>query len=239
MKKRTKNIILISLIVLILSFFAFSFLRENIVYDLTKSDIESFIEDVESFGPLSAFVLIALVILEVILAPLPPLILYVAAGIMFGTLLGGILVLVGNILGALLAFYIARTIAHAYITKKINKKTKKRFDKLTEKYGSLAIFFLRINPFTSSDIFSYLAGLSSMKPSHFALATALGLAPLIFVQTYLGADIIRTNPVFFIIFVILSVIYIAIFIYMIFFILLRTRKGLKSRREKNDEPSRK
>jgi len=76
------------------------------------------------------------------------------------------------------------------------------------------------NPFTSSDVFSYLAGISKMNFKKFLIGTTLGLIPLIYIQSYLGEEIITKNELLFNIFLIISLIYVLIFIYLII------RKGL-------------
>ncbi|MBU0466237.1 MAG: VTT domain-containing protein [Nanoarchaeota archaeon] len=227
MKKRKKKILTFSFLVLLILILAgsyYSYISEGIIYSIATNDTDYVVNYINSFGSLAALILILLVILEVVAAPIPHLILYVVSGILFGTFLGGFLVLAGNLIGAALAFIIARTIAREYISKKIEGKNKRRFDKLSEKYGAFAIFFLRINPITSSDIFSYLAGLSKMKLSHFLIGTALGLAPLVFIQTYLGADIIKNNPILFLIFIAASLAYFIIFIYLIIHFILKKKK---------------
>jgi len=85
--------------------------------------------------------------------------------------------LFGNVLGAVIAFFIARKYGRKLVEKKINKKLRKNFDKFTKKYGAFALFLLRLNPFTTSDIFSYMAGLTKMRIRTFIFSTALGLIP--------------------------------------------------------------
>jgi len=224
MKKRIlASFFLLCLIILVAGIY-YSYTTEGIIYSVLSEDTDSVIEYINSFGSLAALILILLVILEVIAAPIPPLLLYVVAGIIFGKLTGGLLVLTGNLIGATIAFLIARTIARDYISKKIDPKSRRKFDKFSEKYGTFAIFFLRINPITSSDIFSYIAGLSKMKLSKFLIGTTLGLAPLVFLQTYLGADIIKSNPLLLLIFIIVSIAYFLVFLYLVVHFMIKRKK---------------
>ncbi|MFH1802017.1 MAG: VTT domain-containing protein [archaeon] len=215
-------LLLTALIALIFGSY-YSYLSEGVIYSIVNSDIDSVVNYIDSFGALASLILLLLVVLEVVLAPIPPLLLYLAAGIIFGTLFGGFLVLLGNLIGAAIAFIIARTFGERFVSGKISKERKECFNSLTEKYGFFAIFLLRINPLTSSDIFSYIAGLSKMKISKFLLSTALGLAPLVFIQTYFGSDLIRSNPTLLIIFIMLSLAYIAAFIYILFYSILKRK----------------
>jgi uncharacterized membrane protein YdjX (TVP38/TMEM64 family) len=114
----------------------------------------------EPLGIITPLIFIGIIVLEVVIAPIPPLALYVVAGLLFGGFFGGVLVLIGNLIGALIDFKIARKFGKKVIDKKVDKKIKKKFDRFFEKRGVLAIFILRVNPITTSDIVSYLSGLN-------------------------------------------------------------------------------
>lgn len=216
MKSKHLKLIFILVILLVIAFSVYSYMSDGLIKILFSQNPELLESYINSRGPLAPIIMILIVILEVVLAPIPALILYTVAGIVFGTWYGGLLVLLGNVIGAIIAFSIARYLARSYISHKIEGKLKKKFDHATQKYGPFSIFLLRINPLTSSDAFSYLAGISNMKLSSFTLATTLGLAPLIFIQTYLGSDLIKNNPFLFKLFLILSIAYLSIFIFLIF-----------------------
>ena len=55
--------------------------------------------------------------------------------------------------------------------------------------GAWVVFLLRVNPFTSSDLVSYAAGLAGVKPHQVALGTLAGMAPLCYAQAYLAQSI--------------------------------------------------
>lgn len=203
----------ISILILFLGFVFYSYFTEGIFYLLATSDINSVVEFVNSFGIFAILVFVLLVILEVILAPIPPLVLYVAGGILFGAFFGGTLTLIGNVLGAVIAFLIARKYGRKFVEKKIPEKFVKNFDSFSNKYGAFTLFLLRINPITTSDIFSYLAGLTKMRLRTLILSTALGLAPLIYFQTYVGHFFVRDNPLLFLIFLAIGIFYLILFIY--------------------------
>jgi uncharacterized membrane protein YdjX (TVP38/TMEM64 family) len=231
MKK--KNIFLLFLLAIITILIAtyFSYTNKGIVYALATNDISSIVKDIQSFGNWAAIALFLLVVIEVVAAPVPPLILYIAGGIIFGGFFGGIIVLAGNIIGSTIAFLFARKVGKGYMAKKIGKENSERFGRITEKYGPFAIFILRINPLTSSDLVSYFAGLSKMRLSHFIISTALGLIPLVFSQTYLGSDIIKQNSFLLTLLIWMGIAY-GVFILFLLLKLIRkkeaTRKDLKS-----------
>ncbi len=218
-----KHWFFILILLIILGWAFYSYFNKGIFYLLAHQDINSVVNFVNSFGWLAVFVFILLVILEVVLAPIPPFVLYVAGGILFGAFFGGILTLFGNVVGSVLAFMMARKYGRELVEKKMKPLTREKFDKFSKKYGGFAIFFLRLNPFTTSDIFSYLAGLTEMRLRSLIFGTTFGLIPLIFIQTYLGDYLIRDNPFLFHLFIIVSLVYLALFLYGLWF-LFRKRK---------------
>ena len=211
-----KEKLLLGIFVLLVVFWsAYSYFNEGVIYFLVTNDFDAFAEYIKSFGDFAVAVFILITIIEVVAAPIPPLILYVSAGLIFGAFFGGTIVLVGNIIGAVIAFYIARVFGKRFVDENSDRKLKNRFDKFFENYGVLSIFLLRVNPFTSSDIVSYLAGLTKIKWWHFTVATALGLIPLIYVQTYLGDSILRGNVFLTWIFIVVSIVYLLLIVYWI------------------------
>lgn len=211
-------------ITLLLGGSCYSYLNQGSVYFLFTRDIGSITDAISAYGWLSAFVFCSLVVLEVVVAPIPPFVLYISGGIIFGPLLGGTLALISNVVGAVIAFWIARRYGRGFVERSITPKARATFDRLAYKYGVLSIFLLRLNVVTSSDVFSYLAGLSAMSYRGFALGTALGLAPIIYLQTYIGHDLLRENPTLFLIFVVVSVIYLILLLYGILYVRLSGKK---------------
>ena len=216
-----KNWLILLVILVVLAWFSYSYFSQGIIYDAVNSDVESVVDFMNSFGFWAWLIFILLVILEVVLAPIPPLVLYVAAGFVFGAFLGGVLTLIGNLIGAGIDFFIAKRYGRGIVVKKTNKKVREKFDKFSEKYGGFAIFLLRINPATTSDLVSYLAGLTKIKFWKFLLWTGLGLIPLIFIQTYLGDVFLRDYPVLSAIFIILSILYLLVFVYLVIKVFLK------------------
>ena len=149
------------------------------------------------------------------MAPIPPLMLYVLAGVLFGAFWGGTLTLFGNLIGSLIDFEIARSYGRKFVENSTTPKVKKRFDTFFEKYGGFSIFLLRINPLTTTDLFSYLAGLTKMKRAHFILGTTLGLIPLIYIQTYFGEIFVKSNKLLYSIVIAVSLLYLALIAYFL------------------------
>ena len=222
-EKKSKFIILSILAAIIL--LLFYYLYSNGFFDLLSLDVNEITSFVGKFGAWSPIIFFLLTILEVIFAPLPGVIFYIAGGILFGTFIGGTIALIGNLIGSVAAFEIARRLGSEFIHEKDKSKQRKRFEEMSSKYGGYAIFFLRINPFTSSDIFSYLAGLSGMKLKNFVIATALALPPLVYLQAYLGEWIILKNKFLLYIFIFVSLLYLVVFTYFIIRFIINKKKA--------------
>ena len=189
------------------------------------SNPERIIEFVKSFGSFSYVAFFIIVLLEVIVAPIPGAILYTVGGILFGPIIGGTVALVANIIGSIIAYFIGKKI----IIDEEKIKKKDLMDKMMNKYGGLSIFLLRLNPLTSTDIFSFLAGTLRMDFKKFIIGTSLGLAPLIYIQSYLGEEIFLRNKTFLSILIIISIAYI---IGLIIFLM---RKRLLKYKKYNDD----
>lgn len=199
------------------------------MYLIISQDVGDAIIFFNSLGAFSVIFFIFLVIIEVTLAPVPPLMLYVLAGVLFGAFWGGTLTLFGNLIGSLIDFEIARSYGRKFVEGLATSKVKKRFDNFFGKYGGFSIFLLRINPLTTTDLFSYLAGLTNMKRTHFILGTALGLIPLIYVQTYFGEIFVKENKILYSIVIAVSLLYLALILYfLISSFIKKVKEGRKS-----------
>jgi uncharacterized membrane protein YdjX (TVP38/TMEM64 family) len=192
-RKDTVAIFIILLIGIILYFGIDSYIKGEFVKAAFDGDIETITDNILKFGNLSYIVFFALIVMECVFAPFPPLILYIAGGTIFGGFISGVIAIIANMLGAGIAFKIAHHYGKEKLMPRIPKDLKKKFDKTSRKYGPLSIFILRFNPLTSSDLFSYLAGFTNMSFRKFLIATGIGLLPTVFAQTYLGEQI-QNNP---------------------------------------------
>ena len=128
-------------------------------------------------------VILGLVLVEVIIGIIPSVVLYSFSGFLLGSVNAILIIFIGNFLGNLVNFYQGKIIAGAFIN---SSKHKKHLSRLSEE-GAKALFLLRLNPITSIDSLSYLAGAVNMRLKSFLLATNLGVAPLIVFGTIFGS----------------------------------------------------
>ena len=153
--------------------------------------LKEFFGSCGAFAPLVYFVF---VVAEVVIAPLPGVMLYAPGGIVFGPWLGGAIALLGNIAGAGLACSITRTFGHNLLNRFFEPRHLEGLQQQIESRGMLLVFLLRLNPLTSSDIVSYGAGFTRMPVWKVMLATGCGMAPLCFAQAWLADSLMTAFP---------------------------------------------
>lgn len=146
------------------------------------------------FGVFAPIVYVVFVVIEVVVAPLPGLMLYAPGGIVFGGLYGGFLSLIGNVLGAGLSCFAMRTLGGRFVNRLMEgSELQPVADRLVSR-GVLVVALLRVNPLTSSDLVSYAAGLTQISIWRLMLGTAIGMAPLCWAQACLANNILESFP---------------------------------------------
>jgi uncharacterized membrane protein YdjX (TVP38/TMEM64 family) len=129
---------------------------------------------------------IALIWADVVL-PVPQAAVLAALGIIYGTLLGGLLGSLGLITGGLLGYLLMLTSARRYVRRFVGPRSMQRMESLFDQGGAWAIVFTRSLPFSVPEAMVFLAGLAGMPKDKFIAALALGSVPTAFVFAAIGA----------------------------------------------------
>jgi len=193
-------LLMLGLLIAFLIVTFWSWQSEAILYDLARTDqtaawkVERLRQFFEACGPLAPIVYVAFVTVEVVVAPIPGLMLYAPGGVVFGGFLGGLLSLTGNVLGAGIACGITRNIGSSWLTRLVHEDSLAKAQTALARRGSWLIFLLRVNPLTSSDLVSYAAGFTRISIGKVMLATMFGMAPLCFAQAWLAESLIVAYP---------------------------------------------
>lgn len=203
--------------------FAFVVLSTSIEGAEKVAYIRSFFEGWGGWAPL---IYVAIVVVEVVVAPLPGTMLYVPGGLIFGWFVGGLTSLIGNVIGAGICCAIARHLGRPYAEKFFSKESIAKYDAMLTRNAVWVILLLRINPVTSADLVSYAAGFTSMPVWKVMLGTFLGMAPLCFVQAYFAEEIFTRFPILLVPLIVASVLYASYAVW----ILLRMRGGAAASR---------
>lgn len=125
-------------------------------------------------------------------SPIPMIapILSAAGGLVFGPLLGTLLVLVFATGSSLIPFFLARRLGSEWIAKKLKGKNIENMYKNSEGSGGfLFVLLMRLIPVLPWEIQNYVGGLSKVPVLTFVLATLLGIIPGSFSLAFLGSSI--------------------------------------------------
>lgn len=140
-----------------------------------KIDAEPFQEWVEERGVLAPIVFILVMALSVLFAPVPNAPIYIAAGIVWGPVLGTAYCMAGLTLGSALAFWIARRVGRKHLPRLIGHKMADRLDTLVEDMGGRVVFWSRMIPAVNFDWVSFVAGMTAVPFRVFIIYSFLGM----------------------------------------------------------------
>lgn len=225
-KKLEKFLIIFGVLFLVFYLYT-SYINDGFFYYLLNKETGPLLSFISSFKNLSAIIFIFFIILGIVFAPISPLLFYVVGAKLFGPFLAGTLALIGNIIGSSICFNISRFYGKKHLHFEMEERTEKKFKSFVKKYGPYSVFLLKINPVTSSDLIDYLAGFTQMKFSKFLLWNALGVIPLIYLQTYLGKTFLD-NKILLLISMIFGAIYFILFIFGLLYIHKKKKKMKES-----------
>lgn len=118
---------------------------------------------INGLGFLGYLVFVAMYIAAVV-AGIPGLAITIAAGALFESVVGVILVSIGSTVGASLAFLVARYFAKDAVDRWLSTKEKfRRLDKLTEEQGAIIVAITRLIPLFPFNILNYGFGLTKVR----------------------------------------------------------------------------
>ena len=138
------------------------------------------------WGPffMAAFYIVACVLL------LPGGILTLAAGFLFGAVMGTITVSVGSTLGASAAFLVGRTFARDWIRRKVTGRSKfEAIDRAVGEQGFKIVLLTRLSPIFPFNMLNYAYGLTGVKLWTYVLASWIGMLPGTLAYCYIGSGL--------------------------------------------------
>jgi uncharacterized membrane protein YdjX (TVP38/TMEM64 family) len=129
---------------------------------------------------------IALIWADLVL-PVPQTAVIAALGIIYGTLLGGLLGSLSLITGGLLGYVLMLTSARRYLKRFVGPHTLHKVESLFDQGGAWAIVLTRSLPYSVPEAMVFFAGLARMPIGKFIAALAIGSVPTAFVFAAVGA----------------------------------------------------
>ena len=176
--KRTLGVIgLISLAMVVTwSYWSGGIINALVRPDITSEERMGLVQAYFSgWGVLAPVAYIVIVTLEVIVAPIPGLMLYAPGGMLFGGFWGGLLSLAGNVIGAGVACQLMRLFGRKRLDRLLSGSRFETYAQRLSHAGVWIVLAMRINPLTSSDLVSYAAGLTRIPVWKVMLGTLLGM----------------------------------------------------------------
>jgi len=138
--------------------------------DLETDDIREWGEGLGWWGPV---ILIAILATAMIFAPIPNPPFMIAAGLIWGTVLGVVYAVLGQLIGAAIIFWISRRFGRQFIPRLVGERGAERIDFLAQEIGPQLVFWWRMMPI-SFDFTAYAAGLTPMSFRNFMALVLFG-----------------------------------------------------------------
>jgi uncharacterized membrane protein YdjX (TVP38/TMEM64 family) len=129
---------------------------------------------------------IALIWADLVL-PVPQTAVIAALGIIYGTLLGGLLGSLGLITAGLLGYVLMLTAARRYVHRFVGPKSLHKIERLFDRSGAWALVLTRSLPYSVPEAVVFLAGLAGMPMRKFTAALTIGSVPTAFAFAAIGA----------------------------------------------------
>jgi len=129
---------------------------------------------------------IALIWADLVL-PVPQTAVIAALGIIYGTLLGGLLGSLGLVTGGLLGYVMMLTSARRFVHRFVGRQSLHKMESLFDRDGAWAIVLSRSLPYSVPEAIVFLAGLAGMPIGRFTTALIIGSVPTAFVFAAIGA----------------------------------------------------
>jgi uncharacterized membrane protein YdjX (TVP38/TMEM64 family) len=140
-----------------------------------------------SYGSWAWAVGIALIWADLLL-PVPQTAVIAALGVIYGTLLGGVLGSLGLITGGLLSYGLMCTSARRVVQRYAGRQSLHRMERLFSRNGAWAIVLTRSLPYSVPEAMVLLAGLAGMPLAKVTAALTVGSVPTAFAFAALGAS---------------------------------------------------
>ncbi|MEG0872978.1 MAG: TVP38/TMEM64 family protein [Clostridia bacterium] len=145
---------------------------------------------IASMGLKGVFMILGMQILQIIIAVIPGQPMEIVSGMLYGTIGGMIVCLIGIFIGTTLIFFLVRKVGTDFMQlffskEQIDKTKKSKIFKNPQKFELLMLIIFLI-PFIPKDIFIYLGGLSPVRAKRFLAIATFGRIPGLFITVYAG-----------------------------------------------------
>ena len=129
---------------------------------------------------------IALIWADLVL-PIPQTAVIAALGIIYGTLVGGLLGSLALVTGGLLGYGLMLTSARRFVQRFVGLQSLHKMERFFDRGGAWAIVLTRSLPYSVPEAMVFLAGLAGMPMRKYTAALTIGSIPTAFVFAAIGA----------------------------------------------------
>lgn len=143
---------------------------------------------IRSFG---RFTVVAYIIAYAVntISVMPPIAaISLAAGLIFGEIMGALYLMLAALLGTSATFIISRFFGRGLIARILKGRFKELDEKLGKK-GFETVLFFRLIPLVPYEILNYAAGLSTVRFKDYFFATFLGIIPGVIIAAFFGGSL--------------------------------------------------
>ena len=152
----------------------------------TPQDANDAMLSLREYGSWAWALGIALIWADLVL-PIPQTAVIAALGIIYGTLLGGLLGSLGLITSGLLGYLLMLTSARRFVQRFVGPQSLHKMESLFDHGGAWAIVLTRSLPYSVPEGMVFLAGLAGMPLRKFTIALTIGSVPTAFAFAAVGA----------------------------------------------------
>ena len=160
---------------------------------LSDPDFQRLLQDwIDSLGAWGWLFLLAIQILQIVIAFIPGEPVELFAGVLYGAWGGLAVCLLGIVLGEALVFFIVRRFGKRLVERLFGpgRLEEYRFLNTTEKLETVT-FLLFLIPGTPKDTLTYLAGITPIRARNFLLLSTFARIPSVISSTWMGATVSR------------------------------------------------
>jgi len=149
---------------------------------------------IEGFGMWGAFVLLAIQVMQIIVAVIPGELTEFVSGTLYGTVFGTIICIAGVTIGEFLVFTLVKWLGEKFTGSIVSQREFKRLKFLNdEKKLEYTVFLLFFIPGTPKDVLTYLVPLTKMPLKRFLILSCVARIPSIVSSVYAGATFAKGN----------------------------------------------
>lgn len=192
MKKHLPRILIAALIVLLMCLFFVFNLNKFFTPDYFNSRITEFRNFYSNNQLLTIAVYMGIYILVTALSLPGAFIMTIAGGMLFGLLVGTIVISFASSIGATLAFLVSRFLLRNYIQNKFGDKLK-AINEGMKKDGAFYLFALRLVPIFPFFIINLVMGLTPISTLRYYLVSQIGMLPATIIFVNAGAQLAKID----------------------------------------------